>query len=259
MDQKNRMTAEKQKKQDDNASMTLSGHLRELRNRLIIVFIVWFVFVLVSLHYTPRIVTALTDMGTYSGYEFVFLAPQELLLVYLNIAVICGCVLALPVFAYQAYGFCSPGLTKKERTFTKAALLSGTVCFGIGVAFARYVSLPFMLNFLIRFTDEVDVAASISIDQYVSFLLTVFIVFGTVFELPVVSVLLTALGIIRAEWLVKGRKVIIVLIFVLAALITPPDIVSQIMVALPMIFLYQVSIVLCRMVGAKKKEQLQET
>jgi sec-independent protein translocase protein TatC len=99
----------------------------------------------------------------------------------------------------------------------------------------------------------VDVSASISIQQYVSFLLTVFVIFGLVFELPVVSVLLTGLGLVRAEWLVKGRKVMVVIIFVLAAIITPPDIVSQIMVAVPMLGLYEISIALSRVVGKAKK------
>ena len=123
----------------------------------------------------------------------------------------------------------------------------------MGVAFAYFISLPFMLRFLIQFTGEVDVSASISIQQYVSFLLTVFVIFGLVFELPVVSVLLTGLGLVKAEWLVKGRKVMIVVIFVLAAIITPPDIVSQVMVAVPMLLLYEVSIFLSRAVGKMKK------
>jgi len=247
-----RMTSEDKK--HDEASMPLSGHLRELRKRLVIVAIVLFAFVLISLRFAPQIVTVLTDMGSGYGYQFVYLAPQELLLVYLNIALICGCVLTLPVFVYHAYGFCSPGLEKKEQTFAKLALVGGTGCFLLGVAFARYVSLPFMLSFLIQFTSQVDVSASISIDQYVSFLLTVFIIFGCVFELPVVTVLLTALGIIKADWLAKGRKVMIVVIFFIAAVITPPDIVSQIMVALPIVLLYQISILLSRLVEKRKKQ-----
>ena len=123
----------------------------------------------------------------------------------------------------------------------------------MGVAFAYFISLPFMLRFLIQFTGQVDVAASISIQSYVSFLLTVFVIFGLVFELPVVTVLLTGLGIVKAEWLARGRKVMVVIIFVLAAIITPPDIVSQIMVAVPMLALYELSIVLSRLVGKSKK------
>ena len=103
-----------------------------------------------------------------------------------------------------------------------------------------------------------DVSASISIQQYISFLLTLFVIFGLVFELPVISVLLTGLGLIKAEWLVKGRKVMIVIIFVMAAIITPPDVVSQIMVAVPMIGLYELSILLSRLIGNRRKEKEDE-
>ena len=121
--------------------------------------------------------------------------------------------------------------------------------------FAYFISLPFMLSFLIQFTGEVDVSASISIQEYVSFLLTVFIIFGFLFEMPVVSVLLTGLGVLKAEWLAKGRKVMIVVIFVVAAIITPPDVASQIMVAIPMLMLYELSILLSRLVGMRKQER----
>jgi sec-independent protein translocase protein TatC len=88
--------------------------------------------------------------------------------------------------------------------------------------------------------------------------MTVFVIFGVVFELPVISVLLTTMGIVKVEWMVKSRKVMIVLSFVLSAIITPPDIVSQIMVAIPIIGLYELSIVLCRLVSKTKKKESAE-
>lgn len=234
-------------------SMSLSGHLRELRNRILICVILLLAVFTLCLSFAPRIVTMLTDMGKHFDYVYVYIAPQELFLVYMNVALVGAVVVCFPVLAYQIYAFCSPGLSAKERTYISGALIAGAVCFLLGVAFAYFISLPFMLRFLIQFTGEVDVSASISIQSYVSFLLTVFVIFGLVFELPVVSVLLTGLGIVRAEWLVKGRKIMIVVIFVLAAIITPPDIVSQIMVAVPMLGLYELSIVLSRAVGKMKK------
>lgn len=233
-------------------SMSLSGHLRELRNRILICVILLLAVFGLCLSFAPRIVTMLTDMGKQFNYVYVYIAPQELFLVYMNVALVGAVVVCFPVLAYQIYAFCSPGLSAKERTYISGALIAGAVCFLLGVAFAYFISLPFMLRFLIQFTGEVDVSASISIQSYVSFLLTVFVIFGLVFELPVVSVLLTGLGIVRAEWLVKGRKIMIVVIFVLAAIITPPDIVSQIMVAVPMLGLYELSIVLSRAVGKMK-------
>ena len=236
-----------------DGSMSLSGHLRELRNRILICVILLVVVFGICLSFAPRLVTLLTDMGRRYDYVYVYIAPQELFLVYMNVALVGAVVVCFPVLAYQVYAFCSPGLSGKERGYISGALIAGGLCFLVGVAFAYFISLPFMLRFLIQFTGEVDVAASISIQQYVSFLLTVFVIFGLVFELPVVSVLLTGLGLVKAEWLVKGRKVMIVIIFVLAAIITPPDIVSQIMVAVPMLGLYEISIALGRVVGRARK------
>lgn len=236
-----------------DGSMSLSGHLRELRNRILVCVILLLVVFSVCLSFAPQIVTLLTDMGQRYNYVYVYIAPQELFLVYMNVALVGAVVVCFPVLAYQIYAFCSPGLSGKERGYISGSLVAGGLCFLVGVAFAYFISLPFMLRFLIQFTGQVDVSASISIQQYVSFLLTVFVIFGLVFELPVVSVLLTGLGLVRAEWLVKGRKVMIVVIFVLAAIITPPDIVSQIMVAVPMLALYEISIALSRVVGKAKK------
>ena len=234
---------------ENDGSMSLSGHLRELRNRIAVCVVVLVLGFFGCLSVAGRLVTMLTD---------VYIAPQELLLVYFNLALIGAVVLTFPVMAYEAYAFCSPGLSRRERTSIAMALLAGTLFFAGGVAFARFISMPFMLRFLIGFTREVDVSASISIQQYVGFLMTVFVIFGVVFELPVISVLLTSLGVLRAEWLSKGRRVIIVVIFVLAAIITPPDIVSQIMVAIPMIGLYELSILLSRLVMKAKKNKAED-
>ena len=254
------MKTKADKSANADGSMPVSGHLRELRRRVLICVLLLLAVFCACLAAAPRIVTLLTDMGVRYSYVYVYIAPQELFLVYMNVALIGALVLCFPVITYEVYAFCSPGLTAKERRYTLGALFAGALCFLLGVAFAYFVSLPFMLRFLIQFTADVDVSASISINQYVSFLLTVFVIFGLVFELPVVSVLLTGLGVVRAEWLKKGRKVMIVVIFVLAAIITPPDIVSQIMVAIPMIGLYELSIVLSRLVmkAKKKAEEAEE-
>ena len=251
----------KRKKTDaanSDGTMSLSGHLQELRNRIAVVDVLLLVAFTACLSFAPRFITFLTDMGKAYDYVFVYIAPQELLLVYLNTALVGALVVCFPVVAYEVYAFCSPGLTKRERTFFIGSLLAGTVFFVVGVLFARFISLPFVLRFLIQFTGEVDVAASISIQQYIGFLLTIFVVFGLVFELPVVSVLLTGLGLIRADWLRKGRKIMIVVIFILAAIITPPDVVSQVMVALPMILLYELSIGLSSLVGRRRTEAREE-
>ena len=237
---------------DSEGRMPLTGHLRELRRRVLVCVVLLVLVFMLCLSAAPRIVTLLTDMGERYSYVYVYIAPQELFLVYMNVALVGALVLCFPVLAYEVYAFCSPGLTGRERRYTLGALGAGALCFLAGVAFAYFISLPFMLRFLIQFTTQVNVSASISIEQYISFLLTVFVIFGLVFELPVISVLLTALGLVRAEWLMKGRRVMIVVIFLLAAIITPPDVVSQIMVAVPMLALYELSILLSRLVGKRR-------
>ena len=146
---------------------------------------------------------------------------------------------------YQIWAFIRPGLEFKENLFLALAIVFGLVCFVGGVYFAYKLMLPFMLEFLIGIKAGTGIAASISVHNYISFLLTIFVIFGVVFELPVLSVLLTQLGLVKVGWMKKARKVIVVVIFFVAAIITPPDIVSQIMVAIPMLLLYEFSIFLC--------------
>lgn len=242
-------------KHDDRESMPLSGHLKELRNRIIVVLLVFIVGIVVCFAYAEPLVGLLTALGRRYDYQFVYIRPQELLMVYFSTSLIGGLVLAFPVLAYECYSFSSPALNRKERSFFILAMFFGTACFCLGVFFAYRVMLPFMLRFLISFSTDSAITASISIQEYVSFLMLIFIIFGVLFELPVISVLLTTLGLIRPGWLVKARRVMIVLIFVLAALITPPDIVSQIMVAVPILVLYELSILLSRIVYGMKKQR----
>jgi len=239
---------------NNDGSMSLSGHLKELRNRIIAVLVVLIAGMVVCFAYAEPLVTLLTDIGMKYNYTFVYLKPQELLMVEFSISILGGFIIAFPLLAYEIYAFSSPGLKKKEKTFMLFALTFGIMCFCVGVFFAYKIMMPFMLRFLISFSNNVDISASISIQEYINFLLLIFVIFGIIFELPVISVLLTSLGLVKPDWLIKARKVMIVLIFLVAAIITPPDIVSQIMVAIPIILLYQLSIWLSKLVyGLKKK------
>ena len=229
-----------------DGSMSISGHLKELRNRVLICVVVLVAAFCGCLAIASKLVTMFTDMGQEFGYVFVYIAPQELLMEYFSIALVGALVITFPVLAYHSYAFCSPGLSVKERSYVKVGLLAGTLFFVLGVVFARMVSVPFMLRFLISFTGEVDVSANISVQQYISFLLTVFLIFGIVFEMPVVTSVLSILGILKAEWLKKGRKIMIVCICFLAAVITPPDVMSMCLVVLPIYLLYELSIRIVR-------------
>lgn len=244
--------------EDGEQVMTLTDHLRELRNRVVVCIVILVVAFVIFLGFAQQIVDLLTQMGLESGYQFVYLSPQELMIQYLGVSGVCAIVLTIPVLAYEVYAFMAPGLKKNENRFFMAAMVLGIICFVIGVLFAHKISMPFMLKFLYAFNTTDYIVASISIESYLSFVMTVYIIFGIVFEMPIITGTLTQFGLLKPEWLVKGRSIAIVLVFVIAAIITPPDIVSQIMVALPMIFLYQISIVLCKVIYKFKKKDDEE-
>jgi sec-independent protein translocase protein TatC len=248
------------KKKPENADkeMTLTGHLRELRNRVMVCVILLIVAIVVALNYVPDLVGLLLDMGKTYGYRFIYISPQELLIQYFSMSLILGICVTLPMIFYQIWAFIRPGLKKNENLFFLLALIFGLICFCIGVYFAYRIMLPFMLYFLISLSTGSGVTASISVQNYMTFLMTIFLIFGIVFELPVVSVLLTQMGLLKVQWMKMGRRVVIVAIFVIAALITPPDIVSQVMVAIPMIALYELSIILCTICQKLRRSERQE-
>lgn len=237
--------------------MTLSGHLKELRNRIFICLILLAVFMVAGINVSPAAVDFLIRIGQGYGYHFVYISPQELLMQYFSVAFILAVCVTLPVLLYQIWAFASPGLRKNEKLFFFLAMVFGLIFFGLGVYFAYRVMLPFILRFLISLGRGSRVEATVSIQNYLSFLMTFFIIFGAVFELPVLSLLLTQLGFLKVQWMKKFRKVVVVAIFFIAAVITPPDVVSQVMVAIPILILYEFSVVLCtgceRLKRKKKK------
>ena len=238
----------------DDGSMTLGGHVKELRNRLIVCAVVLFASCAYFLTISSKLVTMLTDMGTRYGYVYVYLSPQEKLIQYFRLSVVAAIIITIPVALYQIWAFAKPGLKKNESFFFGLVMLFGLALFCVGVLFAYFIVLPFMLNFLITLSGTDFITASISIENYLNFVIMIFTIFGCVFEMPLVTVILAKMGIASPEIMKKGRGIAIVLIFFIAAIITPPDIVSQIMVALPMILLYQISIFLARVFYRKKTD-----
>ena len=214
----------------DDGNMTLTGHLKELRNRLIVCAVVFVAAVVVTLAYADRLIDLLTAMGQ-GFYTFVSIAPQEKLMQYFRVSLLAAVVVTVPVALYQVYAFAKPGLKKSETFFLKLVILLGLALFVVGVMFAYKLMMPFMLRFLSTGIEGADyIQTTTSIESYVSLCLTMFIIFGCVFEMPLVTIILSKMGI--------------VLIFFIAAVVTPPDIVSQCMVAIPMLLLYFVSIFL---------------
>ena len=229
-----------------DGSMSLGGHMKELRNRLAVCAAVFAIGTVYFLANAAKLVTLLADMGRAYGYEFVVISPQEKLLQYFRLAIMAAIVLTIPVILYQIWAFAKPGLKKNENLFFGMTLLLGLGLFCVGVFFAYKVTLPFMLNFLITLEGTDFIKAQISIASYLSFVLMIFTIFGCIFEIPLVTIILAKLGIASPTLMKKGRGIAIVICFFVAAVITPPDIVSQTLVAIPMVLLYQISIWLAK-------------
>ena len=229
----------------DDGSMTLTGHLKELRNRLIICAAVFVVGVIGFLAISDKLIDLLTAMAMNANYTFVFLAPQEKLMQYFRVSILAGVVVTVPVAFYHIYAFAKPCLKKSESFFFKMVMVLGLVLFCIGVLFAYKLMMPFMLRFLSTGINGAEyIQTTTSIESYVNLCLTMFIIFGCVFEMPLITIILSKMGIINPTLLKQVRGVAIVIIFFIAAVVTPPDIVSQCMVAGPMVLLYFISIFL---------------
>ena len=242
----------------EDRPMNVVGHLTELRNRVAVVLVIFLVAVITCYVFTDEILDYCLQIG--SSFSFIYISPSELVMAYVRISVVCGIVVVIPVILYEIWAFMRPALTKTERRYGFLALLGGTVFFALGAYFAFRLMIPFMIQFFTTFDTRGEVAASITVENYIGFLLTPAVTFGAIFEMPVAAMLLSSLGLVKAEYLRKFRKYAVLIVFIVAAVITPPDVVSQILIALPMLGLYELSTWICRFIEKRKarKEAAEE-
>ncbi len=237
-------------KENPEKNLTLTGHLAELRKRIIISAIFFLLGAFVAYGFSDPIIRDMTNLA--KDIKFVFISPAELLLANFKIALIGGLIIAAPLLIIQIWLFVSPGLNKKERSYVSASILMGGVFFLIGAMFSYYMVIPTMLVFFMGFQMDI-IEPMISFSSYLSFILSTVVAFGIIFELPILMILLTRFGIVKISFIKRNRKYIILAIFVVAAIITPPDVISQLLLALPMIILTEVGIILSSLLAKKEK------
>ena len=232
--------------------MTITGHLDELRRRLFRIAAVFILASVVCFLFIQRFVDVALAMSP--DFSFVYLSPSELFTSYLKLSFVLGLVLSSPFILWQVWGFIQPGLTEEEGKSALSAIVAGFLFFLLGALFCFLVVLPITLQFFYNFNGSTQITASISFNNYMNFVLGMLVAFGVVFEMPVLSFLLARLGLLKPEWLVAARKYAILLVFIVAAIITPPDVISQLMTAVPMLGLYELSIFVSRR-AYKEKEK----
>lgn len=231
--------------------MTLFEHLDELRRRLFIVILGLVLATIAGWYIVPPVLGMLLQPAKRAGADFVQLSPAEGFWVYFKLAVIIGLVIDSPVILHQAMAFVWPALNRVERRYALTILPFTIILFLLGTAFAYFVFLGPMFRFLLGFTIP-GVTPTLSVASYINFVINLIIPFGLVFQLPLLTAILAGLGLVTPAWLARNRKYAVLVIFVLAAVFTPPDPLSQILMAIPMIGLYELSIILGRIATRRR-------
>jgi len=245
---------------NEDLKMSLTEHLIELRKRLtnalIAVGIGFFVCYYFKDWLFAVITKPLTDALPKSSY-LIYTGLTQAFFTYMKIAFFASLILTSPFIIYQVWKFISPALLPKEKKYVVPFVFFSTLLFLSGITFGYFVVLPPAFEFFVSFNNRY-LQAMISFSDYLSFLVTFLLGFGLSFQLPILIFFLAKLGIVTDKLLSKNRKYAILLIFVVAAVLTPsPDALSQILMAIPLMFLYEVSIFVAKF-AAKKKEVPQQ-
>ncbi|NOQ95242.1 MAG: twin-arginine translocase subunit TatC [Desulfobacterales bacterium] len=232
------------------------AHLDELRKRLIVCAIAVGAGFAISYIFSKQLFSflilpltkVLPDEST-----LIFTSLPEMFIAYIKVALIAGIILAVPVIFYELWMFVAPALYRTEKRYVVPFVLFSTILFVVGSLFGYFVVFPYGFKFFIGFATE-DIQALPSVKQYFSFAIRLLLAFGLVFEMPVAVLFLTKIGLITPEAMKKYRKFSILGSFVLSAILTPPDVATQLMMALPIIILYELSILISRGVYRKKQK-----
>lgn len=238
----------------EEGSMTLWEHLEELRGRIVRMALAFLVGAGVCWIYKEWILSWVTKpyqeawvRGGHKGVAALhFGSPPALFIAYIRLAALAGLVFALPIILYQIWAFIAPGLYSREKKFAIPFVASSVLLFLAGGYFGWAVAFPAAFDFLINFKEDLPsglkIEATVMVGDYIEFVTRMFIAFGATAELPILSVFLTVAGLITHRHLIKFFRYFIVVAFIISAILTPPDPMSQILMAVPLIALYGVSI-----------------
>lgn len=216
-------------------------HLEDLRKRLWIALIIIFIGMAASLFFADVFISFLTKhFNPRAGDNLALLYPTEGFVVRMKVAFVMGILITTPFWFTQFWGFVSPGLYKKEKKIIVPVIIISSLMFLIGASFGWHI-LPFAVNYFQSLTVS-DVAVTWALDKYIDFTLRLLIAFGVIFELPLIIFIIARLGIVSTMTLRKYRRHAIVGLLVLSAIITPPDVITQILLTLPLVLLYEIGI-----------------
>jgi sec-independent protein translocase protein TatC len=244
---------------NDLTEGTLLSHLVELRGRLLKAFFAIMAVFGVLIWFTRQIFTAVASpiLAAMEGAPMIATNPLAVVFTPFKLTFMVSVAIAMPVVLYQVWAFIAPGLYRKEKRFAFPLLVTSILLFYGGIAFAYFVLFPLVFNFIIAFApDVVDVMPDIT--TYVSFVVMISLVFGLAFEVPVATVLVVWAGLTTPEKMAKGRPYVFLLAFVVGMFLTPPDVISQTLLAVPVYLLYEMGLILARVFSSEREAAEEE-
>jgi sec-independent protein translocase protein TatC len=246
----------------EDEKIPFTSHLDELRKRLIVCFIAVGAGFVLSYAFKEKLFDILAHplvRVMKEGDTLIFTGLPEAFFTYLKVSFLSGLMIASPVVIYEFWMFVAPGLYKHERRMMAPIVALSSLFFVGGALFGYFLVFPWGFRFFLGFATE-TIRPMPSMREYLGFSAKLLLAFGLVFELPLVITFLAHLGIVSVGFLTKNRKYAVLLIFTLAAILTPPDVVTQIMMAVPLMALYELAIIGARIFGRKKasSEELEE-
>lgn len=239
------------------AEQSLIVHLDELRHRLIVAGCAWLIGTLVCYAFSQELFQAISDplrQVLPEGSSLVFIQATEPFFTYIKLSAMAGLLLSLPVIFWQIWAFVAPGLYANEKRLAVPFVLASCACFGVGTWFGFGYVFPLVFRFLVSYGTEVgNISAMLSMGAYLSLSCRLLLAFGLIFELPIIVFFLARMGLVDHRWLARRRRMALLLAFVVGAILTPPDIVSQLAIAGPFAILYEISIFVARFGGKRRR------
>ncbi|MDQ0877105.1 sec-independent protein translocase protein TatC [Paenibacillus sp. V4I3] len=236
--------------------MSLVEHLSELRTRIIRVLIVIVLTMIAGFLAAPKLLLYLKQTPPASNMTWHVFSPMDSIRLYMMIAFVISLTVSLPFILYQIWGFVKQGLTKEEQSASLRYIPYTVLCFIIGLTFAYFVVFPMCMAFTTQISDNLGLTPTYGVAQYFSFMLNIVLPLSIAFELPIVVMFLTRLKLLNPKLLNKIRRYAYIVLVIVASLISPPDLISHLMVAIPLFALYEISVVLSRFVFNGQMKEL---
>ena len=241
---------------------TFKEHFIELKNRLMKIVLFFILFFGISYWFKENIydffLKPLVDLSVGVDRKIIYTGLAEAFFSYIKLSLFVASFITLPFICYQFYAFITPGLHKFEKRIVLTVLAFSPILFYCGSFFVFYVVMPRAWDFFLSYENNsmsLPLIMEARISEYLSLVMQLTVAFGAAFQLPVIMVILGVLGVVNSAMLKRRRRIAVVIIFIVAAIFTPPDVISQIALAIPLLILYEVSIMLCKLVENRGSEK----